>query len=55
MYRFFTDRSQIADGLVHITGEDVNHIRNVLRMHRGETVLISCGDEWEYTLSLIHI
>ena len=49
MYRFFTDRSQIADGLVHITGEDVNHIRNVLRMHRGETVLISCGDEWEYT------
>ena len=49
MYRFFTDRSQIADGLVNITGEDVNHIRNVLRMHRGETVLISCGDEWEYT------
>ena len=49
MYRFFTDRSQIADGLVHITGEDVNHIRNVLRMHRGDTVLISCGDEWEYT------
>lgn len=49
MYRFFADRSQISDGLVHITGEDVNHIRNVLRMRPGETVLISCGDEWEYT------
>nr|WP_027872305.1 16S rRNA (uracil(1498)-N(3))-methyltransferase [[Eubacterium] cellulosolvens] len=49
MYRFFTQREQIIDGKVHITGDDVNHIRNVLRMKKGETILISCGDEWEYT------
>ncbi|MCC6095451.1 MAG: 16S rRNA (uracil(1498)-N(3))-methyltransferase [Eubacterium sp.] len=55
MYSFFADRSRIADGLVHLDGEDVNHIRNVLRMHPGEKVLISCGDEWEYTCEIISV
>ena len=55
MYRFFADRSQIEDGLVHITGEDVQHIRNVLRMRPGETVLISCQDEWEYTCEVVSL
>ena len=27
----------------------MHHIRNVLRMRAGEQILISCGDEWEYT------
>lgn len=49
MYRFFCEKSQIADGKVSITGEDVRHIRNVLRMRPGEIILVSCGDEWEYT------
>ena len=49
MYRFFCEKSQIADGKVSITGEDVRHIRNVLRMRPGEMLLVSCGDEWEYT------
>ncbi|MGN0362054.1 MAG: 16S rRNA (uracil(1498)-N(3))-methyltransferase [Bilifractor sp.] len=53
MYRFFTERSQIADGQIHLHGEDVNHIRNVLRMHPGEKILISCGDEWEYTCEIV--
>jgi 16S rRNA (uracil1498-N3)-methyltransferase len=52
MYRFFTERSRIVDGKVHITGDDVNHICNVLRMKKGETILVSCGDEWEYTCSI---
>ena len=30
-------------------GQDVNHIRNVLRMRTGEEILVCCGDEWEYT------
>ena len=49
MYRFFCEKSQITDGKVTITGEDVRHIRNVLRMRPGEMLLVSCGDEWEYT------
>lgn len=36
MYRFFVEESQIYDGTVHITGSDVNHIKNVLRMRPGE-------------------
>lgn len=52
MYRFFTDTSHISGGQIRITGSDVNHIRNVLRMKPGEQVLISTGDEWEYLCSI---
>lgn len=48
MYRFFAQESQIYDGKVHITGSDVNHIRNVLRMRPGEEVLVSLGGSEEY-------
>lgn len=53
MQRFFADRSQIANGIVTITGDDVRHIRNVLRMRPGATILVSCGDEWEYTCEIL--
>lgn len=53
MNRFFVDRDQISDGLVTITGEDVKHIRGALRMREGEEILVSCGDEWEYTCALL--
>lgn len=46
MQMFFVKPSQIAHGRVTITGPDVNHIRNVLRMKPGETVRIS--DEKEF-------
>ena len=48
MYRFFVEESQIYDGTVHITGSDVNHIKNVLRMRTGEKILVSTGGEKEY-------
>lgn len=42
MYQFFVDDEQvIAQKQIVITGSDVNHIRNVLRMHGGEKVRIS--------------
>ena len=47
MYRFFVEESQIYDGTVHITGSDVNHIKNVLRMRPGEKILVSTGGEME--------
>jgi len=49
MHRFFVNRSQVNDAEVVITGADVNHIRNVLRMKPGDVFLAACGDEWEYT------
>lgn len=48
MYRFFVEESQIYNGTVHITGSDVNHIKNVLRMRPGEKILVSTGGEKEY-------
>ena len=45
MYRFFVKQEQIdmEEKKIHITGSDVNHIKNVLRMRQGETILISAG------------
>lgn len=41
MHQFFVDSSQIGKEYVTITGSDVNHIRNVLRMTPGEKIRIS--------------
>lgn len=48
MYRFFTAIENVGDGVVRITGDDVNHIKNVLRMTKGEKVVISCGQGIDY-------
>ncbi len=48
MYRFFVPAEQIFDGSAEIVGDDVNHIRNVLRMENGEKVVISCGQGIDY-------
>ena len=49
MNRFFVSPEQIGEETVTITGEDVNHIRNVLRMREGEEVKICSGlDDREY-------
>lgn len=49
MYRFFADPAQIGEKQISITGSDVNHIKNVLRMRQGEEILISDGGSKEYT------
>ena len=56
MYRFFAEKEQIntADKKVLITGEDVNHIKNVLRMKPGEEVSVMVpneGDEYRCAIS----
>ncbi|MDE7187886.1 MAG: 16S rRNA (uracil(1498)-N(3))-methyltransferase [Lachnospiraceae bacterium] len=49
MYQFFVEPGQIQDGKIIITGGDVNHIRNVLRMKPGEEIAVSNGiDGREY-------
>ena len=49
MYRFFVEPSQIGEKEIRICGSDVNHIKNVLRMKQGEEILISSGENLEYT------
>lgn len=49
MYQFFVDPSQIQGTRIVITGEDVNHIKNVLRMKPGDEISVSNGaDGKEY-------
>ena len=38
MNQFFIEPSAVAEGKITITGEDVNHIVNVLRMRKGESL-----------------
>lgn len=47
MYRFFTEPSNIdaQEGMIRVVGDDVNHIRNVLRMKKGEQILLCTGQE----------
>lgn len=49
MYQFFVEPGQIQGNKIIITGEDVNHIKNVLRMRPGEELSVSNGvDGKEY-------
>ena len=49
MYQFFVDSSQIQDKRIIITGSDVNHIKNVLRLQPGEEIAVKNGvDGREY-------
>lgn len=49
MYHFFVEPEAIVGNTIHITGGDVNHIKNVLRMHIGEELAVSNGmDGKEY-------
>lgn len=43
MYQFFVEPAQIQGNRIVITGKDVNHIKNVLRMKPGEEISVSNG------------
>ena len=43
MYHFFTETEFFTESEAVITGPDVNHIKNVLRMKPGEKLLLSDG------------
>ncbi len=55
MYRFFVDKNNIFEDKIAVEGPDVNHIKNVLRMKIGETVLLSDGEDREYICEISEI
>lgn len=55
MYQFFVEDEQVTEDGVLITGSDVNHIRNVLRMKPGEKVRISTGTGANYLCSITQV
>lgn len=48
MHHFFVSPEQIDGEYVYISGSDVNHIKNVLRMKIDEELLISNGQDKDY-------
>lgn len=44
MYKFFVNSNQISDNKIQIIGEDVNHIKNVLRLQCGEKIQVCNTD-----------
>lgn len=58
MYQFFVEENQInvSQKRAFITGPDVNHIKNVLRMKPGEEISVSNGvDGKEYRLGILEL
>lgn len=56
MYQFFVESNQICGKIIYITGNDVNHIKNVLRMKPGEEIAVSNGvDGKEYRCGITSI
>lgn len=56
MYQFFVSPDQIQGKKIIITGKDVNHIKNVLRMKAGEEISVSNGvDGREYRCGIQEI
>lgn len=48
MQHFFVKPEQINENRIYITGQDVNHIKNVLRMKIGEEIEINDGNSKKY-------
>ena len=49
MHCFYCEANQVAGAQITITGSDVNHIKNVLRMERGEELMVCDVTGMQYT------
>lgn len=53
MSKFFVKQEQIKNNIINVTGEDVNHISNVLRMKKDDEIQICNQDTGENYLAQI--
>ena len=55
MPRFFVNPANVSETEIEITGSDVNHIKNVLRMNVGEEISVSdgCGTDYFGTIEVL--
>ena len=52
MNRFFGKSENITDKKIVIDGQDVNHMKNVLRLKVGEQVMVNGGDNKDYLCTI---
>lgn len=50
MPRFFVNSEDIENERINISGEDFNHIKNVLRLRQGDSLVISDGNCRDYSV-----
>lgn len=55
MHQFFVEDHQVGKDFITITGKDVHHIRNVLRMSQGEVVRISSTGGRNYRCRVLEV
>lgn len=55
MYQFFVEDEQVGREFITITGPDVNHIKNVLRMKPGEVVRVSSKSGQDFLCSVLEL
>ena len=55
MQHFYVEPGAVNDSQIRITGQDVNHIRNVLRMKPGEEITIFDGQGREFRCMIAKI
>lgn len=55
MYRFYVSKEQIADNKIYIEGNDVNHIKNVLRLEIGDWIIACDKDGKDYVSRISNI
>ncbi|KAI4446928.1 Ribosomal RNA small subunit methyltransferase E [Eubacterium plexicaudatum ASF492] len=55
MYQFFVKQEQVGKDFITITGPDVNHMKNVLRMKPGEIVRVSSTDGHDYRCGVLEL
>lgn len=53
--RFFVSPQQVKDSSIVISGPDVNHIRNVLRLGIGDSLIVSDSCDFEYEAKIVEI
>ena len=54
MNRFFVKPEYIENDVVEISGDDFNHISNSLRLKKGDKIIISIGDGYDYIVRLVN-
>ena len=55
MSRFFTDKQNISDEKIFITGDDVKHISKVLRLRTGDEITVCDGEGTDYECEISEI
>jgi 16S rRNA (uracil1498-N3)-methyltransferase len=48
MQRYFVDKTSVVKPNIYITGDDLHHIKNVMRLNVGDSIVVVCGDEYDY-------